>query len=380
MGSIGTSLMAAAEAGVMMVTSFVAGAGSWLGAIGAWAAANPVLAGALVGGLYSGAQTAIKGGSFSEVLKAAAIGAVTGAIGGAIGGPLGSVAGEVSGAVGGGTAGAVAGAVVHAAAHGVVGGLTSMAMGGTFQDGFIGSAIGAGVSSVMGAMPGMSALEGKGVLKVIGRTAVAAISGGAASVLAGGKFADGAYSAAFFHLFNSEVHRVTETQQGVELGNPLAHPEFGVDSSSYEYSYYSTRTEYNFITQETTVTHYYQHHGSTESFTPLDVLGMFRGIGAGLARGMRGLFAAKTATGVADDAFTHGLKYADRVRVRGVQDPVSHNFPYSFDDAVLSTKPIPKNNGYNIFQKPGNMNGKEGVFEIGVTKDGVIDHRFFRPN
>ncbi|EGA68245.1 hypothetical protein VISI1226_03980 [Vibrio sinaloensis DSM 21326] len=22
---------------------------------------------------------------------------------------------------------------------------------------------------------------------------------------------------------------------------------------------------------------------------------------------------------------------------------------------------------------------KEGVFEIGVTKDGVIDHRFFRP-
>ena len=79
-----------------------------------------------------------------------------------------------------------------------------MAMGGTFQDGFIGSAIGAGVTSALGAMPGMSALEGKGVLKVIGRTAVAAISGGTASVLAGGKFADGAYSAAFFHLFNHE--------------------------------------------------------------------------------------------------------------------------------------------------------------------------------
>ncbi len=23
---------------------------------------------------------------------------------------------------------------------------------------------------------------------------------------------------------------------------------------------------------------------------------------------------------------------------------------------------------------------KEGVFEMGVTKDGVIDHRFFKPN
>jgi hypothetical protein len=48
------------------------------------------------------------------------------------------------------------------------------------------------------------------VAKVIGRTAVASISGGAASVLAGGKFADGAYSAAFFHLFNSEAHRVAQ--------------------------------------------------------------------------------------------------------------------------------------------------------------------------
>jgi hypothetical protein len=95
--------------------------------------------------------------------------------------------------------------------------LTSMAMGGMFQNGFIGSAIGAGVSSVMGAMPGMSALEGQGGLKVIGRTAVAAISGGTASVLAGGKFADGAYSAAFFHLFNHELHRFGPVHQDAAL-------------------------------------------------------------------------------------------------------------------------------------------------------------------
>ena len=67
-------------------------------------------------------------------------------------------------------------------------------------------------------------------------------------------------------------------------------------------------------------------------------------------------------------------------RVRGVQDPVSHNFPYSFDNAILGTTPIPKANGYNIYRQAGNMGEKEGVFEIGVTKDGVIDHRFFRPN
>lgn len=65
--------------------------------------------------------------------------------------------------------------------------------------------------------------------------------------------------------------------------------------------------------------------------------------------------------------------------MRAVQNPVSHNFPYSFDDAILATKPLLKNNGYKIFQKVGTMNGKNGVFEIGLTKNGIIDHRFFRP-
>lgn len=74
------------------------------------------------------------------------------------------------------------------------------------------------------------------------------------------------------------------------------------------------------------------------------------------------------------------LNYAPRVRMRGLEDPKSHNFLYSFDDAILSTTPIPKKNGYNIFQLEGSMNGKNGVYEIGKTKDGIIDHRFFRPN
>ena len=80
------------------------------------------------------------------------------------------------------------------------------------------------------------------------------------------------------------------------------------------------------------------------------------------------------------DAFSHGFKYSDRVRARGVQDPVSHNFPYTYDDSILGAIPISKPNGYNIYQMPGTMNGRNGVFEIGVTKNGVIDHRFFRPD
>ena len=78
-------------------------------------------------------------------------------------------------------------------------------------------------------------------------------------------------------------------------------------------------------------------------------------------------------------AYKHSFKYADRVRKRAIADPLSHNFPYSFDDAILATKPMLRKNGYKIFRLTGNMNGKNGVFEIGLTRDGVIDHRFFRP-
>lgn len=79
------------------------------------------------------------------------------------------------------------------------------------------------------------------------------------------------------------------------------------------------------------------------------------------------------------DVYKHNYQYDSRVRMRGLEDPGSHNFPYSFDDAILSTTPILKNNGYKIFQLQGAMNGKNGVFEIGVTNNNVINHRFFRP-
>ena len=71
--------------------------------------------------------------------------------------------------------------------------------------------------------------------------------------------------------------------------------------------------------------------------------------------------------------------YAPRVRKRGVEDPRSHNFPYSFDDIILSVNPLLKANGYRIYQAPGHMNKMSGVFEMGVNRAGEIDHRFFRP-
>jgi hypothetical protein len=78
-------------------------------------------------------------------------------------------------------------------------------------------------------------------------------------------------------------------------------------------------------------------------------------------------------------AYKHKYKYDSRVRARGVEDPTSHNFPYSFDDKILSIKPTVTSSGYKIFRLKGTMNDKNGVFEIGLKPNGVIDHRFFRP-
>lgn len=211
MGTMGASCLAAAKAGVLLVSSLVTGSFFGGGLLG------KMIGGAALSAIYNGAQTAINGGSFSDVLKSAAIGAATGAVGAMVGGLLAGipdgVSGALTGSIGKGAA-AIAGKVVHAAAHGGAGGLMSMAMGGTFKDGFIGSAIGAGLSHVTGAM--FDGLNGNGIEHFLARTAIATIGGGVGSVLAGGKFADGAFSAAFFHVFNSELHRLAASDPRIE--------------------------------------------------------------------------------------------------------------------------------------------------------------------
>ncbi|GHT84129.1 hypothetical protein FACS18947_1130 [Bacteroidia bacterium] len=80
-----------------------------------------------------------------------------------------------------------------------------------------------------------------------------------------------------------------------------------------------------------------------------------------------------------NNAYYHDYQYDDRVRMRATQDPRSHNFPYSYDDAILSTTPTITSSGYKMYQIEGTMNGMRGYYEIGVTQDGIINHRFFRP-
>jgi RHS repeat-associated protein len=164
--------------------------------------------GAITGGIMGAASAGLAGGDFGDILKGAAVGAVQGAISS---GPLHAMEG-VRGLE-----------VAHVVGHGVTGGAANVAMGGKFQDGFLSAAAGAAAThtGIYGKF------KGAGAINAAGRTAVAGIIGGTASALGAGKFANGAWTAAFQHLLNNEAQgwcvdcRAGDTYGSGSAGNLL---------------------------------------------------------------------------------------------------------------------------------------------------------------
>jgi hypothetical protein len=99
---------------------------------------------------------------------------------------------------------------MRTAGHAVVGGGLSEMTGGNFNDGFIGAGASAFISPAGAFMRGG---EGSGLgmgNPFLGRTATAAVMGGTATAIGGGKFANGALTAGFMHVVNDEVRGVLE--------------------------------------------------------------------------------------------------------------------------------------------------------------------------
>ncbi len=145
----------------------------------------------------TGLMTLVGGGSLEDALKAMAFTAASFGTWSVVGTALSvaQTAYQLS---------ATAFFILKTSVHGVVGGALSLAQGGSFIDGF--------VSNVVGAAAGLAAASDSafgpggtgGATGFIGRTAVAAIAGGTASELTGGKFANGALTAAFAQMWNAE--------------------------------------------------------------------------------------------------------------------------------------------------------------------------------
>ena len=169
-------------AGALFPTAVAAGGLSGLAATGA-----------VIGGITGGLSAGLNGGNLGDVLRGVAVGGISGAI-------TGSLLHGMEGAAE--ASGQFLDKAAHVAGHGVVGGASNVALGGKFQDGFLSAAAGAYASwTIMKNSTIASTIASNG----FGRTALASVVGGTTSVLGGGKFANGAYTAAFQHLLNSEA-------------------------------------------------------------------------------------------------------------------------------------------------------------------------------
>jgi hypothetical protein len=130
----------------------------------------------LAAAAFSAYLTDIHGGSIVDIYKAFAISYISAGVSYAIGSSQLGFWGR-------------------AFAHGVSQGAFSRMSGGTFRSGFIGGFVGSVVAPVMQRVD-------NGVVSV----AMTAVVGGTIARLGGGKFANGAVSAAFVYIFNHMVH------------------------------------------------------------------------------------------------------------------------------------------------------------------------------
>lgn len=123
---------------------------------------------------------------------------------------LGGIGGAMFQGIGDTFAGGKFGSMAHiqkTLAHGVGGGLLSMAGGGRFGDGFLGAAAAQAFAPAIDRI-GVDSRGNIGTSAGIrmARVMAAAVVGGTASQLGGGKFATGAITAAFARMYNDEAH------------------------------------------------------------------------------------------------------------------------------------------------------------------------------
>ena len=110
----------------------------------------------------------------------------------------------------------------HLASVAAVGGITASLQGGKFGHGFLSAGIGAAVG-------GIPALQGVGAGRVAARTMVSAVTAGTVSEITGGKFANGAMTAAFFSLVSSAAQAARLNGRNSSPNDPILTPEQRAD-------------------------------------------------------------------------------------------------------------------------------------------------------
>jgi hypothetical protein len=182
---------------------------------------------------YSAASTIKAGGNVGDVLRGMAVSYVKASVSANYLHGLEPTAGQAfSGAE------ATMKTAKHVAGHAVLGGLSQEAMGGRFQDGFLSAAAS---TLLMDSGLGGMFKGADGPTGMLGRTAVAAVIGGTAAEIGGGKFANGAMTSAWQHLLNHELPQsLAERRAWIKAGKSGANfsvaPNPKADSSAPWYA------------------------------------------------------------------------------------------------------------------------------------------------
>jgi len=207
---------------------------------------------AIAVGTAAFAQTWVMGGSFGDALKAGVIAGVASYAFSSIGEHFSSFSNGNYMAAQAGAGNIVEfggnflklGQVIgQISAHAIAGGVFAELQGGKFGHGFVSAGF------TKGAMGGAGFDYSNGdATAVAGRTAIAAVIGGTASEISGGKFANGARTAAFAHLFNAEGKNLVKlAQQGVRVINKryanTVHPKTGIPYDKDGYAVFDSVAE-----------------------------------------------------------------------------------------------------------------------------------------
>ncbi len=82
--------------------------------------------------------------------------------------------------------------------------------------------------------------------------------------------------------------------------------------------------------------------------------------------------------GRVEGGFVKGLKYSKRV---DAATDLYHAFPSSFDNYIIKNGAHSRRikDGADWFEMPGNINGTDGMYQIGVNQNGYIFHKNFVP-
>jgi hypothetical protein len=165
------------------------------GSFASFGLASAIIGGAGLGFGSSFAGSLLNGGSVGDAFKAGLVGAVVGGISAGVAHGIGEFAQGHEWFQGFG----------QNMAHGVTQGALTEATGGQFRHGFYAGFAGSALAKPVGGLaPG-----GR-----VGQTIAAAVVGGTASAVGGGKFGNGAVSAAFVYLFNHSAHDTGSSGKG----------------------------------------------------------------------------------------------------------------------------------------------------------------------